>query len=433
MENTMDRLSLDRLRRSLLLLGLIFVTIPGIAGLDLGIGGFRLGRFQPFKFLFVGWLVAQAAWVVPGLRARGGLRFSPLGLGLGVSAIVLDACLAAGLLHGGTPGRGWSILLALVLGQVGALLVVLDRSFPRRETFLGVQLACFILLIFSIFELLCPTAPWLLRVLALIRDDGAFSFQLGSTLTTSALAEFCVRALPLTLLFSHRSVASAGASAALLLMGFLTLEKSFLLSLGLMAPLVWISGYGRAWRGRILGVFAAGLLLLIGLKGPEAVVGRYFGMFLPKSASETVRGTHQSVQERKVLWTMAAEVVRTEPWLGIGLDGFAYRHSHRLEPIAHSPMPMSSHTHNLFIETAVSGGLFAFGALVCIVLLTARITWGGGGLSGINYPLALYLAGTVGSALVDCRIYVSWLAITLPWFAALAWQLGLEKPASERR
>ena len=108
--------------------------------------------------------------------------------------------------------------------------------------------------------------------------------------------------------------------------------------------------------------------------------------------------------------------------MGIGLGGFMERQHQLKHPFNLMDDDYIQHAHSTFLEIGASGGILAF-----VFLMSIFILYGYGatlGASTLNLGALLYWAGQGVSLSVDTRIYVSWLAITLAWFAALAFGLG---------
>jgi hypothetical protein len=419
---------IDLLRRWLLAASLALVVIPGFVGLDLSFFGFRLGRFQPFKFVFFPWLVCQAVWVFKRVSVQS-LRDAPSRKKLlwGFLA-VLDLCLAVGLITVGGSTQGWGIYAAILMGQAAALLSVLDDEFPADAMVWGTCSATLVLVFFSVLELVFPKAALTVAFMNLVHDSPGIIYQLGSALTVAALAEYTVRALPLIVLLSHRSRLAAFCSVALVTMGLLTLEKSAGVSWVAIALVLYLSGYGKKYVKRIAAAGAIALILLIAVKGPEQIIARYVGMFRPAEVrDELTLASKKSIGERTALWEAAWISIKDKPLTGVGLGGL-YRQRSLFTTPENKNYVWAEHVHNLVLEMGVCGGIFAMFAFVASILVYGRLAWQD---RPRRWTALLYFAGQSISILVDARIYVSWLAITLFWFAGMAWTVDVQ--SSRRR
>lgn len=412
-----------RARTFCLELSLALISIPGIIGYDLVLGSFRLGRLQPFKFVWMGWLLCQGAWIFNSYRYRVDQLISRLWSGrlLLAALFFFDIFLVIGLVAEKGGDRGWSVFFSLLLGQCGALLTVLDEEFSVLAVLRGLGWATGILLFFGLSELFFPDSSLTQGFIRLMRDNGAASFQIGSTLSTSGLAEFSVRAFPLVVFFLFRSKIAALTASALVLLGLLTLEKNALLSFMFMGLIVIASGFARNYLKQLVGLAVLGIILVLAIQGPDKVFARYLGAWVGSDQSFVSQMAKRSLDERREFWRLGLRAVRALPVTGMGLDGFARRNSQRIVPLESSLIPMAVHCHNLLLEFAVSGGVFALIALmVCLVAFTYA-AWVS---SFRNWTVLVFLGGQFFSVMTDVRIYVSWLAITFFWFASIAWVQG---------
>ena len=414
---------INAFRKWLLCLALISVTIPGFVGYEMVFLGFRLGRFQPFKFCFAFWLALQAIWIFGRFRTQRSmiqfLKSTPVLLLWG-SVLLLDLGLFLGLLFekGGEHGAG--ILVAMILGQIAAALTILDEDFTAKWVLRGLYGAAGILLSFGFFENFFPHIPWVQNTIALLRDSGGLSYQLGSTLSVSGLAEFSVRAFPIVFVFCDIFWGNLVAAIVFCLLGFLTLEKNALLSLVSMGTAGIILGYCRRYAKVVAAVVAVGIFGILVIKGPEKILGRYVGAWI-RSDDYYSQMAKQSMAERKEVLRLGLKTITAKPLFGIGLEGFRVRNANRVPPLEDTSMPHVSHTHNQFLEMAVSGGILAGVAFIMIIGSFAFLAWNS---KPRRWVALLYLLGQVFSMVTDSRIYVSWLAITYFWFAALAWRLS---------
>jgi O-antigen ligase len=420
---------LDRARRIALWLAIASLVVPGIKGWDLAIGALSLGRFQPFKFFFMAWLGFQAAWLRypehrhgPTIAKREvlhGQRRAAAVAAIGIGLFLIG--LAVGLLSQGGGPIGWNILLSLVLSALATLATAADRAFPVGTTRSALAFAAVALLLFAGLERIASSTPWVMALLAAVRDGELVTYQTGSSLTPSALAELCVRALPITLIGTRAR--DRMSSVLLVFLALSTLTRGALLALGVMA-LAW---FFRSENRRFLRPAAAlGIALTAGLvlwMGPQRVYGRYFGWLINAGGdrsgySEAALG---SANERIRLARAAIIAWRAHPLTGLGLDGLAHRLREGLPPLTEaSRVTPALHAHNLYLETAAAGGS---PALIGLLLLMGAVVWAS--FRPMFQPgLGLYLLGVATCMCFDARIYVSWLAITFLWFGAIAWQAG---------
>lgn len=415
-------MTLRSVRNSLLALSLFWISIPGFVGLDLSLAGVRLGRFQPFKVFFMAWLVTQTLWVIKHRKLA--LPKSRQFWIFTLATLILDLCLLIGLGTEKGGQRGFSIWIALVLGQWGACVTLLDSRFSIKPVKWGLMGAIIVIAVFACLEVFAPTSTLTVSFLKLVRDQPQVSYQLGASLTAPALAEFSVRTLPLLIFDTLQSGLIFCGAFLLLVMGVLTLERSAALSLIFILAFAFISPRFKRFRFHALGVGLAAVSILVVYQGPEKIIGRYFGFLSSNTENKYVAMSRLSNNERLHLWEFAVKTIQYRPWTGIGLDGFATRLEEKREPLNEPHRLESTHSHNLFLEFGVSGGIFALLAFSVLFFGYGWEAWLARGKSWSHWVPVLYWAGQLVSCMTDARIYVSWLGITFFWFAALAWKVN---------
>jgi O-antigen ligase len=403
---------LNSLRKLLLFFALVLLSIPGFKSIELSFLGLSLGLFQPFKLAYMAWLVTQAGWVLVTEKGRTGRLFW-------ISILLLDLALASGLFfeEGGPHGR--RIFTSLLLGQAGALLCILDRSFPVKWMVAGFLGASFVLLGFAGAERFFPDSPWLLAFLGQVRDGPLIGSQPGSSLSTSGLAEFCIRAFPLVALYASRSLPALLASGILAGLGIFTVERGALLAFLLMLGVWLLSPTGKKHRKKILAAGGLALITAVLFVGPGRAYSRYFGWIGTQDPNSLAGRSQTGITERVLLGQAAVHAIATHPLTGIGLDGVLDRITRRVPPMEKTHM-LPHHSHNLILEMGASGGVPALVAFLFLIMSY--------GLATVRRPIhwvaLLYFSGQLVSMNTDCRIYVSWLSITFFWFAGMAWTLG---------
>lgn len=411
--------SFERLGHLMLTLSLAFLSIPGIKNLDLSFFGLRLGRLQPFKIFFVFWMVLRGVQIYKNHKTQ------PIQLKIEVKwflvgCVVLDFLLFLGLLGQSGLAQGWSIWVALILGQIAFVLTVLGKKLPSHSVIHGLFWASLILTFFAVIEQVFPHSEWAKKCFDLIRDDTREGFQTGSSLAVSGLAEFCVRALPLVLLFIKNSKKAVVTSALLILLGLVSLERSAILSFLMIFVFTIPTPIGRRYWKPFLAIVMMAFVGVVVAKGPEKILGRYLGglSIAPKNSYSAVASS--TIQQRKELWLVGLRAVEYSPWKGIGLGGYSFRKINALPPFENLANRDPRHSHNVFLEIAISGGLIA---LLALLFLLGGYAWKSWRCNPKQWIGILYLVGQIPSMMTDSRIYVSWLAITFFWFAGIAWSL----------
>lgn len=181
---------------------------------------------------------------------------------------------------------------------------------------------------------------------------------------------------------------------------------------GLAGVLVVVAGLGRRRPAVRLGGAAALALLLVSIL---AIVG-----VLP----ERLNPLRQTGGFRLDLWLSSLEMVRDHPWLGIGLDNFAYLYQQVYLREGAAAEPNLSHPHNWLLHVWLELGM---PGLVAFVWLVVR--FGRQARAALNGSSARWIvAGACGSMadllvhgfidnsyfLVDLA-FLFWLALALVW------------------
>ncbi len=179
----------------------------------------------------------------------------------------------------------------------------------------------------------------------------------------NAIGAVALLALPVTLGLAISAwrrrpalLALAAAGAVLALYSIVASQsRSVWLSAGLLLGL-WVLRPGAGWRRRAT---AAGLLGAVSLAGVLALQlsGR---VDLPSVA----RTALVSVGERGRIVSQAIAAVRTDPWLGIGLNEFR----HVYQPPPASAWALAPHAHNILLQTVLDIGIIGAGAYLALLL-----------------------------------------------------------------
>ncbi len=409
---------LDKARKILLACSLVLLILPGFKGMDLHIAHFSLGRFQPFKFFFIFWMIAQGMWVYKNGYLSFRLKTLPLShLSAFVSFGFFYLFLFLGIWTEGGGQRAWNIYTSLVLGGISCLITAADKKFPLRITKYSLALATLLLFLFALLERYYFQSDFVQNILNQIKDGDLYSAQAGSTLTASALAEFCLRTLPLFIASGFTSIGNGVVYFVLIFLILLSMTRGTLLAtLVLLGAHFALRPLSIKNRKKTFLTFATLTSLALVWMGPDKLYGRFVGWISPAKNETYAIAAQKSANERWLLAKGAITVIETKPWFGIGLDGFCYRLSNKIPPLAKNTL-IPHHTHNLYLEIAVSGGLIALAALIGLMLSAL----------GMKKPvLSLYILGQSISMLFDSRIYVSWLAITFFWFAGICYHFDFK-------
>lgn len=111
-----------------------------------------------------------------------------------------------------------------------------------------------------------------------------------------------------------------------------------------------------------IGLLATGALLLVVL---------LFALFNIGPLANVLYKT--SVTARGFYWSAALEMVKSQPFLGVGLDGYGdwFRRSRSISAIEYNPGLISNVAHNVYLDLAASGGIpliLLYFAVLSIVL-----------------------------------------------------------------
>jgi hypothetical protein len=213
---------------------------------------------------------------------------------------------------------------------------------------------------------------------------------------------------------------------AMLFAVVLTASRTGLVSVGLLA--LWglldrrLSGPGRA--------------LLIG--SPLLYALGWFGMAAWADASAHTFGGAARLAETDVsgsrfgIWANTLELIRQNPWTGVGFGEFNYAWT--LTPFPGRPTALFDHAHNLPLHLAVELGLPLAGAVLALLLWAlwraAASAWAAGGADGAARRAALMMVLMIGlHSLLEYPLWYAYFLLPAAW----AWGFALGGGASAER
>jgi putative inorganic carbon (hco3(-)) transporter len=124
----------------------------------------------------------------------------------------------------------------------------------------------------------------------------------------------------------------------------------FALGIGLA---VWATLY-RHWFLPLIPLGLLGVLIANNMVGGPPPAQFFYGAPGTATAGTTI--------ERQEMWMEAATLVRESPWVGIGLNAYAYQ----------SRYP---HVHNLFLQIALDTGILGLAAFAAFLCYAIRSGW----------------------------------------------------------
>jgi hypothetical protein len=215
---------------------------------------------------------------------------------------------------------------------------------------------------------------------------------------------------------------------AMLFAVVLTASRTGLVSVGLLA--LWgLLDRRLSWPGRAL---------LIG--SPLLYALAWFGMAAWADASAHTFGGAARLAETDVsgsrfgIWANSLELIRQNPWTGVGFGEFNYAWT--LTPFPGRPTALFDHAHNLPLHLAVELGLPLAGAVMVLLLWAlwraAASAWAaGGGADGAAQRSALMMVLMIGlHSLLEYPLWYAYFLLPAAW----AWGFALGRGAiAERR
>jgi putative inorganic carbon (HCO3(-)) transporter len=172
----------------------------------------------------------------------------------------------------------------------------------------------------------------------------------------------------------------------------------FALGLGLA---VWATCY-RHWLLPLVPLGLLGVLMVNSMVGGPSPTHFFYGVPGTITGGTTVA--------RQEMWTEAMTLIRESPWVGIGLNAYAYR----------SPYP---HVHNLFLQIALDTGVLGLMAFVALLCAAFRSAWNAYRMNverhlaiGILAALTILLVHGLGDVIMwgtSKSSLVLWMALSL--------------------
>jgi Virulence factor membrane-bound polymerase, C-terminal/O-Antigen ligase len=205
---------------------------------------------------------------------------------------------------------------------------------------------------------------------------------------------------------------------AMLFAVVLTASRTGLVSVGLLA--LWgLLDRRLSWPGRAL-LVGAPLLYALG----------WFGMAAWADASAHTFGGAARLAETDVsgsrfgIWANTLELIRQNPWLGVGFGEFNFAWT--LTPFPGRPTALFDHAHNLPLHLAAEIGLPLAGAVMALLLWAlwraAAAAWFTGGADGAARRAALMMVLMIGlHSLLEYPLWYAYFLLPAAW----AWGFAL--------
>jgi hypothetical protein len=180
----------------------------------------------------------------------------------------------------------------------------------------------------------------------------------------------------------------------------------------------------------------AGRTRLLLLATPAVYALAWWGMAQWAAASAHAFGGAQRLAESDVsssrfgIWANTLELIRREPWLGVGFGEFNLAWT--LTPFPGRPTAFFDHTHNLPLQLLVELGLPLGGAVLALLLLGlgqgfAR-AWRADGEGGAAARAAMLMVAMIGlHSLLEYPLWYSYFLLPAAW----AWGFALAVPARD--
>jgi hypothetical protein len=214
--------------------------------------------------------------------------------------------------------------------------------------------------------------------------------------------------------------------AAMLFAVVLTASRTGLVSVGLLA--LWgLLDRRLSWPGRAV-LVGAPLLYALG----------WFGMSAWADASAHTFGGAARLAETDVsgsrfgIWANTLELIRQNPWVGVGFGEFNYAWT--LTPFPGRPTALFDHAHNLPLHLAAELGLPLAGVVMALLLWAlwraAASAWAAGGADGTARRAALMMVLMIGlHSLLEYPLWYAYFLLPAAW----AWGFALGGGASAER
>jgi putative inorganic carbon (HCO3(-)) transporter len=137
-----------------------------------------------------------------------------------------------------------------------------------------------------------------------------------------------------------------------------------------------------------------GFAILLVLAVPTGAI-----LWVSRQLAPDIVGVADRIVVRSQVWRQAVDTLSTSPWLGIGLNEFRHVYDRLGSDFGSVP-----HAHNVFLQTALDGGLIGLAGYVGVVawlVLTADATAHAPGPS----TLARYVAGGAGLSIIGVHVF----------------------------
>lgn len=125
--------------------------------------------------------------------------------------------------------------------------------------------------------------------------------------------------------------------------------------------------------GSVLFLFSKGKSILAKTAGVAFIVASVISVFSIFNKGPLASIVYQSsLDTRREYWYAAFQMIKNHPITGIGFDNFGsfYRQSRSLEMTLKNPDVVTDSAHNVFLDIATGGGIFALISYLSLILLT---------------------------------------------------------------
>jgi O-antigen ligase len=166
---------------------------------------------------------------------------------------------------------------------------------------------------------------------------------------------------------------------------------------------LWVGAIGMTltssrWRRRLAAVLAVAFLAQVAIFAMPRSYHRFY--FLKEPLSRT---HDRSVRSRMVLWSMALEMWRDHPWLGVGLGDFTVEAEKRLRG---RYTKSTGHAHNMYLQVLATQGVIGFVPFVLFWALFLRELFGRARRGdtfarGVAFAVVALLVGSLTENAID--------------------------------
>lgn len=255
---------------------------------------------------------------------------------------------------------------------------------------------------------LIPALRWLLQPQSDFYLEGDTALLSATALTLALVA---MAHAPGRVLRAAFALTAVNAAAMLLL----TQNRAAAVAIASALAVLWLSAQRKAL---VLGIGLAVAAIVIAFTTPHDYWNRFQAIWSPEASHATAELDRGTVQERLELWRSGYEMVRDNPWLGVGPGN--YPNAVAFYNPALAKLPAHNSIVGIAAETGIPGLILFLGLILAVLIALVRQTVSAGSRNQqLTCMLLAAIIGLLAGGLFLSRHDSPLLYLMLGWAVAI--------------